>query len=81
MKSTNWEEKDNALERKFEFTDFSEAWGFLSQVARLAEEHNHHPEIFNVYNRVALRLSTHDIGNKVGPKDHALAKAIDDFLA
>jgi len=77
MKSTSWEEKEGALERKFEFADFSEAWGFLNQVARVAEKQNHHPEIFNVYNRVGLRLSTHDIGNKVGPKDHALAKAID----
>ncbi len=73
----SWIEKEEALERTFEFADFIEAFGFLSQVALLAEKANHHPEIHNVYNKVSLRLSTHDAGNRVTEKDRKLAKAID----
>lgn len=73
----SWKEKDNALEREFEFENFIEAFAFLSKVAILAEKANHHPEIQNVYNTVRLRLSTHDAGNQVTDKDRALAKAID----
>ncbi len=72
-----WIEKENALEKQFQFRDFREAFGFLTQVAFLAEVHNHHPEIWNVYRTVKLRLQTHDAGNKVTDKDWQLAKAID----
>lgn len=77
---TNWLEEDNKLKRDFEFSDFSEAFGFLSRVAIEAEKAQHHPEIFNVYNKVSISLSTHDAGNKVTEKDHNLAKAIDSLL-
>jgi 4a-hydroxytetrahydrobiopterin dehydratase len=49
----------------------------MNEVAELAEEHNHHPNWTNVYNRVTILLNTHDAGDKVTDKDHALAKAID----
>jgi 4a-hydroxytetrahydrobiopterin dehydratase len=49
-----------AVTRTFQFGDFSEAWGFMSRVALLAESHDHHPEWFNVYNRVEITLTTHD---------------------
>jgi 4a-hydroxytetrahydrobiopterin dehydratase len=52
----------DAIRRSFEFRDFNEAWGFMSRSALLAEQMGHHPEWFNVYNRVDVTLSTHDCG-------------------
>ena len=75
-----WRETDESLERDFEFKDFVAAWGFLSQVAILAEKHQHHPEWSNVYNRVSIRLTTHDAGNTITEKDRKLAAAIDQLL-
>ncbi len=75
-----WKEENNELVRKFEFKDFVEAFAFLSKVAILSEKHNHHAFITNVYNKVELRLSTHDAGNIVTDKDRALAKDIDGVL-
>lgn len=72
----NWTETNNRLEATFTFADFSQAWAFMSEVAILAEKHNHHPEWFNVYNRVDIRLSTHDEGNMVTEKDHQLGADI-----
>lgn len=73
----SWEEKDNKLVKNFSFKDFSEAFAFLTRVAMVAEKHNHHPEIYNVYNKISLSLTTHDAGFKVTDKDIKLAKAID----
>ena len=53
------EERD-AISKTYNFIDFNQAWKFMSQVAVLAEELNHHPEWFNVYNRVEVTLTTHD---------------------
>lgn len=75
----SWTEKNGGLEKEFEFKNFVEAFGFLSKVALLSESANHHPEIFNVYNKVKLRLSTHDLGNVVSDYDHELAKKIDEI--
>ena len=72
-----WEEKNNALYRKFEFKDFSEAFAFMTRVALEAEKANHHPKWTNVYNTVEFWLNTHDAGDVVTAKDHALAKKID----
>lgn len=72
-----WEEKDNALHASFEFKDFITAFSFMTSVAILAEKQNHHPEWSNVYNKVQVKLSTHDAGNIVTEKDHILAKSID----
>ena len=71
-----WVEKNNGLEVSLVFKDFLEAFGFMQQVADLAEAHGHHPEWFNVYNRLDIRLSTHDAGNIVTEKDRELATAI-----
>ena len=73
----NWLAKDNKLMKAFEFKDFIEAFSFLSKVALLAEKHDHHPEIFNVYNKVELSLQTHDAANTITQKDYDLADAID----
>jgi 4a-hydroxytetrahydrobiopterin dehydratase len=74
-----WEEKDNKLYKKFEFADFSEAFGFMTRVALAAEAMNHHPEWKNVWNRVEFWLSTHDAGDTVTEKDRKLAKKIDEL--
>lgn len=76
----NWKEEDNKLKKSFEFKDFVEAFGFMSQVALIAEKMNHHPDWSNVYNRVDIALQTHDAGNKVTDKDRKLAQAIDKLL-
>lgn len=75
-----WEEKNNALHRVFEFRDFSEAFGFMTRVALVAEKLNHHPKWTNTWNRVELWLNTHDAGNVVTEKDLQLAEAIDELL-
>lgn len=72
----DWKFVDNAIEKKFKFLDFTQALGFIVQVGLTAEKRNHHPEIFNVYNKVSIRLNTHD-ANGVTEKDFDLAKAID----
>lgn len=75
-----WLTKDNKLVKEFTFKDFTEAFAFLTKVAIIAEKQNHHPEIYNVYNKVIISLQTHDAGNIVTEKDHKLAKAIDAFV-
>lgn len=75
-----WTEKDNKLYRKFEFSNFSEAFAFMTRVAIEAEKMDHHPLWTNVYNRVEIWLSTHDAGDIVTVKDHNLAKRIDGFV-
>ncbi len=72
-----WKEEDNKLKKSFEFKNFVEAFGFMAQVALVAEKMNHHPHMCNVYNQVSFELNTHDAGNKVTDKDHKLAAAID----
>jgi 4a-hydroxytetrahydrobiopterin dehydratase len=66
----------DAISRGWRFADFSEAWGFMARVALLAEKHDHHPEWFNVYNKVEITLTTHDAGG-LSDRDVALARAID----
>lgn len=66
----------DAIGRSFRFKDFSQAWGFMSRVALLAEKHDHHPEWSNVWNRVEIVLSTHDAGG-LSMRDVTLARAID----
>ncbi len=71
-----------AIARTFLFKDFSEAWGFMNRVALLAEAQDHHPEWFNVYNRVEVTLTTHDAGTAGGlsARDAKMAAAIDRIL-
>jgi 4a-hydroxytetrahydrobiopterin dehydratase len=66
----------DAIQKSFKFADFSHAFAFMTKVALAAEKADHHPEWFNVYNRVDVTLSTHDAGG-LSDKDVALAKAID----
>ena len=73
---SDWELRDNTLHREFRFTDFAEAFSFMTAVAFAAERLNHHPDWTNVYNRVAIRLTTHDEGG-VTDRDRELAKEID----
>ena len=72
-----WQEKDNALYRKFQFADFSEAFAFMTRVALLAEKADHHPRWTNVWNTVEIWLNTHSAGNIVTEKDRKLAGQID----
>ena len=71
-----WEENNNMLCVELEFKDFVGAFEFMVQVAELAEAHQHHPNWCNVYNKVSIKLSTHDAGNIITDKDRKLAKAI-----
>jgi 4a-hydroxytetrahydrobiopterin dehydratase len=66
----------DAIQKSFTFADFTQAFGFMTKVALAAEKADHHPEWFNVYNRVDVTLSTHDAGG-LSAKDVALAKFID----
>ena len=72
----DYDEARDAITRSFKFTDFVEAFGFMTRVAILAEKADHHPEWSNVYNRVDVLLTTHDAGG-LSPRDVALARAID----
>ena len=68
-----WTKKEGKLHRQFQFNSFVEAFGFMSSVALVAESMGHHPEWFNVYNRVTIDLTTHDAGG-ITNKDVELAK-------
>ena len=71
-----WSLEDGKLYREFEFANFIEAFSFMSAVALCAERSNHHPEWFNVYNRVRVWLTTHDAGG-LTQRDTDLASEID----
>ena len=75
-----WEERDNAMYATFEFKDFIEAFGFMTAVAIIAEKQNHHPEWSNVWNKVNIKLTTHDAGNVVTDKDRQLAESISGLI-
>ncbi|XP_056100763.1 pterin-4-alpha-carbinolamine dehydratase 2-like isoform X1 [Rhinichthys klamathensis goyatoka] len=78
LKATGWVELDerDALYKELHFKTFNQAFGFMSRVALQAEKMSHHPEWFNVYNKVQITLSTHDCGG-LSKKDIRLAKFID----
>jgi|TARA_B110000014_G_scaffold199628_1_gene148985 4a-hydroxytetrahydrobiopterin dehydratase len=71
-----WIIEDDKLFREFKFSRFVEAFGFMSSVAIVAEKQNHHPEWFNVYNKVRIHLTTHEAGG-ITEKDFTLARSID----
>lgn len=75
-----WTEQNNELYGSFTFKDFSEAFAFMTRVALLAEQHGHHPNWSNVWNKVEIHLNTHDAGGIVTDKDMKLATAIDKLL-
>jgi 4a-hydroxytetrahydrobiopterin dehydratase len=68
-----------AIMRTFKFADFNAAFGFMTRVALYADKADHHPEWFNVYNRVEMTLTTHDAGG-ISARDVAMARWIEDFL-
>lgn len=70
-----WTHADKAIEKTWAFADFKEALAFIVKVGILAEKANHHPEIMNVYNRVVLKLNSHDV-NAITIRDIELAKEI-----
>ncbi len=72
-----WSYEKNSITKEFLFEDFSEAMGFMVRVGIEAEKAVHHPELFNVYNKVIVTLKTHDIGDKVSEKDVQLATNIE----
>ena len=72
-----WELKDEKLQKSFKFTNFVEAFGFMTRIALEAEKMNNHPEWSNVYNNVTIKLSTHDAGG-ITDYDIKLAKIIDE---
>ncbi|HVZ07825.1 4a-hydroxytetrahydrobiopterin dehydratase [Rhodopila sp.] len=69
----------DAIRREFLFRDFSEAWGFMTRVALLAEKLDHHPDWSNVWNKVTVELTTHDAGG-LSDRDLRLARAINALL-
>ena len=75
-----WKEENNALYKKFEFNNFSEAFAFMTRVAMEAEKMNHHPLWTNVWNRVEIWLCTHDAGDIITDKDRKMADVIDCLL-
>ena len=75
--SMKWQESDQKLSKEFVFTDFKQAFIFMTAVAEVAERLQHHPEWSNVYNKVAISLSTHEAGDTVTDKDRGLASEID----
>jgi 4a-hydroxytetrahydrobiopterin dehydratase len=77
-KLEGWSEVDgrDAISRKFTFKDFNEAFGFMTRAALIAEKLDHHPEWFNVYNKVEVTLATHDAGG-VTERDVKLAQEMD----
>ena len=80
LKGWSMVEGRDAIRKSFKFADFNAAFGFMSRVALAAEKADHHPEWFNVYNKVDIVLSTHDAGGLSG-RDLALAQAIDAIAA
>jgi len=71
-----WRREDDGLQREYGFPDFVTAFGFMSEVALVAERMNHHPEWFNVYGKVRVRLSTHDAGG-ITALDFDLARVME----
>ncbi len=72
-----WRHEEDRLKKAFSFSSFREAMSFLLRVSYEAEERDHHPEIFNCYNRLEIAVNTHDAGGKVTEKDFSLVAAIE----
>jgi 4a-hydroxytetrahydrobiopterin dehydratase len=72
---TDWQVVNGKLHRTFKFKDFVDAFAFMNKIAIIAEDMGHHPELFNVYNRVVIDLTTHDTGG-ISSLDLELAQKI-----
>ena len=73
----NWKEEKNALSKTFVFEDFAAAIAWMVKASFAIEKLNHHPEWTNVYNKVSVKLTTHDAGNTVTVLDKKLAEILD----
>ena len=76
-KLPGWTYAGDKLSREYRFANFTEAMGFITEMAFACEKANHHPELFNVYSRVEIGLTTHDADNKVTQKDVDLAAELE----
>ena len=76
----SWRLEEVWLARDLQFADFTAAWHFMSHVADCAEQQDHHPNWYNVYSTVQIRLSSHD-ANGITERDFALVQSIDQYLA
>ena len=76
-KLPGWTFAEDKLSREYRFANFTEAMGFINEMAFACEKANHHPELFNVYSRVEIGLTTHDTGCKVTKKDVDLAAELE----
>lgn len=74
--NNTWTLEQNKLHQEFKFKNFVVAFGFMTQAALVAERSNHHPEWFNVYNKVIIDLTTHEAGG-ITERDFSLAKQMD----
>jgi len=72
-----WKEENNRLTKEFIFKDFKQAIAFILQTAMIAEKLQHHPDLYNSYNKVTLSLTTHDSGNHITGKDRKFAEMVD----
>lgn len=80
LDSWTHEPQRDAIKKTFKFKNFNAAWGFMSRCALLAEKMNHHPEWFNVYNKVEVTLTTHDVDG-LSELDVKMAKAMDKYAS
>ena len=78
-KLEGWAIKDNKLHKEFQFDSFNQAFGFMTRAAMEIEKMNHHPEWFNVYNRIAVDLTTHDAGG-ITNNDINLARILNSLV-
>lgn len=77
---STWTESGEGLTRLFEFANFVEAFGFVTQVALVAQRQDHHPDIAISWNKVTVTTMSHDAGNSITDRDHKLAASIDKLL-
>ena len=78
-KIPGWEIIENSLEREFKFDNFIEAFAFMTKIALICEKHNHHPDLHNVYSKVVIKLSTHDLGG-ITNLDQTIASEINELF-
>ena len=76
FKYNRWSIKEDKLHREYRFKDFTHAFGFMSMVALVAEKTNHHPEWLNIYNKVVVDLTTHEVSG-ITERDFQLAAVMD----
>ena len=74
-KIPGWEIKSNLIEREFNFANFLEAFSFMTKIALICEKYNHHPNWENIYSKVIIKLTTHDLGG-ISNLDETIATEI-----